>query len=663
MTLINDRGVGSNILVAMVLVIIATIATISLIAVVNEDVYTTNVLQDSLQEDLLLRSEVKRITIMLEDGKLVLSRRVVSILAKERNVTYYVDLLKKFTSMNTFMGLTMDQVATVQALCTARYSKFRYSGLYSPVKKFMEKNSARESLAKYQYFSDTEKSDISDGEDDAARVKFWGNDELFGKVHSNSDIWLQNGIKGGTTCVNPANPNWPWFHDMVTTSGHFRIYSSGIFPTDAQKEAIFEGGWEEEVPTIAYQPTAERIRRNGLAPFGVTFDENKIYKLYINRASLETTTITLLAPQIDTFVVYSNYPDALHPTIPNNPATYIGDSLWTNRVSLQDSIWVVGPTYGFTSKSFFIPGVTWVDGLVAGKLTIGCQGNAYITGNITYANTTIEQPPDDPDQLNRYDYFGLVAEGSIIIKYKYYDKLNEVINSSNSQGPNGNVYLYGAYAAIGAEDEALEENSFRTAGVFTYEYQHPHGATTPYRGFNNHTGRDTLYTFIDLHRYMYKPLPPITTGAPAWKKWPNLTPNDVTPGYPVGAMAGFPYYPTVDYPWVNPVWPEAVNSIVYERGTLWIFGSIAQRRRGFVHRSGTVNASNPDQGAWNPEEWKWGPGHASTGYGKKYYYDKRFYFVQPPDYPEVYKNSSAGLMSAFEDSAWGFKIPPKQFPK
>lgn len=665
MNLINDRGVGSNILVAMVLVIVATIATISLIAVVNEDVYMKTILVDHLQEDLLMRADNDRQAIMLGEGKEILPARVVKIVGKDRTVTYRIKVKKREININVFMGMARKQVVSLQSMCTAYYSKGITPSKQSPVKKFMEKLSDRESLAKYQYFTDTEKSDISDNNalsDPAARVKFWGKDALYGKVHSNSDIWIQN---AGTPPAGAPNfESWPWFKDMVTTAGHIRLDPSGnLASASSPMEQIFTGGWAEEQLPIVYEPEAKRIKRNGQSPFGQVYDETKIYIMKIDGTSISVKILEILPTHIDTFTVYSAYPDVLHPVVPNNPNTYIGDSLWTNYVAIADTNWLAGSSnLTVSNTSFYMNGTCWIKGNLGGRLTIGTAGHAYVIGDITYANTEPGDFPDDPDNPNRYDMFGLVSEKSIIVKYKHYEKEegNYILHNDNSEGANGHVWMYGAYAAIGPEDPALEENAFRTAGVFTYEYQHPHGAVTPFYGFNNKTGRDTLYSYIDLHRYKYVPVPPNQTGVAAWMKWPNLTPTANTPGFPQGALPAFPYYPTVDYPWYNPVWPEAVNTIVYERGTLHVYGAIAQRRRGFVHRSGTVNETNPDMGNWDMANYKFGPGHNSTGYNKDYRFDERFYVIQPPDYPEVYRGSGGG-MSAFEDTAWGYKIPPKTF--
>jgi hypothetical protein len=65
-----------------------------------------------------------------------------------------------------------------------------------------------------------------------------------------------------------------------------------------------------------------------------------------------------------------------------------------------------------------------------------------------------------------------------------------------------------------------------------------------------------------------------------------------------------------------------------ERGTIHLWGSIIQKRRGYVHRSN----------------------HSGTGYGKNYHFDQRFDKLIPPCYlnPTDYRGNSL-----FDVIAWG----------
>ena len=95
----------------------------------------------------------------------------------------------------------------------------------------------------------------------------------------------------------------------------------------------------------------------------------------------------------------------------------------------------------------------------------------------------------------------------------------------------------------------------------------------------------------------------------------------------------YPY--GTDYPWYNSVWPESSDDIVFIRGNITLYGSIAQRRRGFIKRSGNDPYNHPDDNEWNMNEFHFDGSHASTGYNKDYHYDSRLAFIQPPDFPMV----------------------------
>lgn len=681
----NQNGFSGNILIALAAIIIAVTASVTFMAIIEADTNNVTIMHDKMQQDFFARSEIKRISIMLSRSTnyTKISDRTIEMVNDDRIATYYVKLRSSTVTLNSFLGQATKQAISVRALIREKRARNLFKGDYSPVRRFIEKLSNKESLAQYQYFSDTEKSDISDNDplgDQAARVNFWGKDELFGKVHSNSDIWIQN---AGSPAVNPDAPGWPLFHAQVTTAGHFKENSSGtnLIGSSAPIDNIFvaeDPAYIEEVDPIIYEPTATLIKNNGTKPFGLNPEvhKNKIFKLKINGTSISVKEVNFQAVRTDTFVVYKKYPDALHPVQFGNTATYIKDSLWTNTISFRDTIWTDLGGLATGNSSMYIAGKVWVEGVLARKFTLGTGADAYITGDITYAGTEVGVAPDDETAPNRSDYFGLVSEGKIIIKYKYRMK-NESgayeTFANTSIGPNGHVYLYGAYAAIGGNGDGPE--GYRQAGTFTYEYQHPHGAVMPYRGKSQKTNADTLYKYIDFHRHKF--IPTGSGGSPLWTRWPGSAtashgfPNPPTNYGDYTSANTAPLYNTSDWPWYNPVWPEKdsgpspanINTdITWERGILHVFGAIAQRRRGFVHRSGNGGASNPDVGVWNMP-YVFGPihntnGYGSTGYDKDYHYDNRFMLDQPPDYPEIYRGSNGGILTAFEDTSWDFKVPP-----
>lgn len=690
----NEKGIAGGILVSIAAVIIAVTASAAFMNLVQMDTNEVHYLQDQLQQELLLRSEIKRINILLENNSLMLPTRVVEMQNKNRIATYRVRLKESRVTISNNLGLPMEEASAVQALVTQTRGRAMSSNAErSPVARFMTKLSNRKNLSQYAYFSDNEASDLYDSGPEA-RVKFYGKDELTGPVHSNSDIWIQS--NGGGT-ANPDAHGWPLFRGLVTTACKLMWHDSNqlLIGSGFPDDDVFQGPDPrriEDVATIPYIGTAELIRNNG-TPIGTSLAQSKylIYKCNISGSNVKISTVDFSQTYTDTFVVYKSYPDALHPLNPNdvnNKTNWVLDSLYTNTITFRDTVWGPESSYTVSNSSLFIRGNAWVEGTVNGKITIGAEGDIYTTGDILYQNTVRGQLPVTESAINTTDYFGCVSEGKIILKYKYRKKEGSKWDTyaHNSQGPDGHVYLYGSYAALGIEPNI--PFGFLLAGTLTYEYQHPHGAVMPYRGYSQFTGKDTLYTYIDFHRHRFPPADPAQTNRPLWNRWPNQTPqgqsngfpNDNKPTYDYTQNSGPILYNTSDYPWYNPVWPEkdsgpsptnVETDITWERGTLHVYGSIAQRRRGFIHRSGTgASNNNPDTGIWDPSIYGpngnlkrpiYGPPHRSTGYEKDYRYDERLTFVHPPHFPEVYKGGLAGMQSAFDDAAWNFSIPPRNF--
>jgi len=695
----NEAGFGVNIAMAMVLVVIAMSSMVSMISVVNDDNNSINWLRDRLQQELLLRSEVIRLNYVLERDLVLLPKRQVEIIGKDRVSTYMINHRKFNDNVSNGLG-TVSEATKIETMCASKSSRRNVpspTGKNSPVLSFMEKVSQRSSLAQYQYFTDKEISDLTnDPAHISAQVKFWGPDELDGRIHSNDYIYVQNAGGGN-------NGGWPTFRDLVTTAKEAVRYtgtSGGASLTPGEKRLIFKGGLIEHVPPIEYMPDAATIKEKGIKfPAGPD-----IYFCDITRTAI-TITSANINTAIDTFVVYSSYPDYAHQySNGQNPlGRVVGDSLWTNRIAMRDTVWVPGGTVSVSNNSIYFPGEVWVKGTVQGRMTIGSQGDAHIAGNLLYENTRMGYRPDDfVNGINPSDFFGLVSERKIIIKYKYNhpDGRTGIVYSPMSTGPNGNIYLYGAFSAQGIEDPSLgPEWAYKAEGVFTYQYQHPHGGIpTHYRGtlyrltsamqqagqqpVRMHVASDTLISYPAFHRFKFPP-DNYSPSLPFWRRWPGASGQTPNNGYPnVNAPAPI-WYSMYDYPYgyvdnhglsynENPVGPEPDygpsfaptnnnrRGLVYERGNLWIYGSIAQRRRGFIHRSGNQSPDNPDTNSyWNLPGYVFGGGHNSTGYNKKYYYDQRFLYVQPPHFPEVYQGSQAGRMSAFKEMAWNYRVPPR----
>ncbi|MEA2095809.1 MAG: FlgD immunoglobulin-like domain containing protein [Candidatus Cloacimonadota bacterium] len=492
-------------------------------------------------------------------------------------------------------------------------------------------------LSDYMYFTDSEKSENEDGGFSSALITFTGNDELDGPVHSNDDIWIFN--SGG----------WPTFHDMVTTAGRIMDYATATPAIyTAPMEDIFPGGYAEEVSPIDFNPTADLIRQNGIL---LGNDDTDIVYVKLADGAFESMFGEIVQTGIDTFKVYSWFPHNAEEAniVVNNGGNWFeeSDHIYTNTITHYDTIWSVGPSFSVTYNSIWVGDAElWIEGEVYGAQTWASADTIFIVGDITYANTVPGESPDDPENPNITDYFGLLSEKKILIKYKHKDPFNNMeLRDDNCE----DIMLYGIYAAIGEGDENTHgEMACHYDGIFTFEYQHPHGSTPNFTALSPYTLQETLYTYVDLHKYIFPQdslvLPEITVfnlhggtpvingtcgfpyESPAYiDSYPNNIPNEYV--YPYGT----------DYPWYNPVWPESSDDIVFERGNITLYGSIAQRRRGFIRRSGSDPYNHPEGNSspspWEMDEYHFDGFHPNTGYDKDYHYDSRLCYIQPPDFP------------------------------
>ncbi len=667
----QDKGAVLTMVASIVVVLISLISSFSLITSITLDHQQMEYQHDMLQEDMLLRSETRRTHLAHEfNVNRPLPPRKVELTISNRLTTYMIKSTVSTVYITNYLGYTTAEAKAVRSLIEGKRARSFVNARLLPIKRYSERIMSRESLAQYQYFTDIETSENCDGNQEAQAVKFWGPDVFYGRIHSNSDIWIQQAGGGN-------NNGWPTFFDLVTTSGIFRKYPSGerLEDSGAPMDDIFRGspepGWQENVPYINFDPVASDIYNNGLRPFE---DPNiDIVSVKIDGAGFTSMKGEIQLVEIRPFTVYSWYPmnesQANAKALAGQNWFEESDSLWVNYVPIYDTIWSQGPTGVVSDASVWVPCELWISGSIRGKQTWGCADTIYIVGDITYENTTIGQEPDQEGNENLTDYFGLVSEEKIIMRYKHRDPETNAIISVNCN----HLYLYGAYAAIGDGDEAIHGGlNCHYEGIFTFQYQHPHGSTPSFWALSPYTLQETLYSYVDLHKFIYPPS--------AWVP-PNLEGFLIHGNLPVppNGMCGFPYedpgyifsYPNngpgyaipygTDYPWYNPVWPESSNDIINctERGNLYIFGAIAQRRRGFIHRSGTDPYNHPDPWEWDISAFHYDGTHPSMGYNKQYHYDTRFLVIQPPDYPEIYRGFGQNLMASFNEDTWYFKVPPE----
>ncbi|MCF7912284.1 MAG: T9SS type A sorting domain-containing protein [Candidatus Cloacimonetes bacterium] len=460
---------------------------------------------------------------------------------------------------------------------------------------------------------------VNASEENWDALKYWGPDVFGGEVFTNSDIWIQQAGGG-------SNNGWPMFQALVMSGGTIMDFATGAPAVNsAPMDEIFWGGYiedyVEEMGEIELPGLALEVRENGLILDSSA--DRDIFFVKIDGISATCRYADIEYEEME-FTVYNSYPDPLH------PEWAIGDSIWTNVVQVPHIDWD-DATFNVTlmDASAFCYCELWIEGSVSGNVTWASADTVYITDDITYESVASgeEVPFDCPDM------FGLISEKSILIKYKHWDPDTGEIESPNCDG----ITLYGAYAALGVADPNSAYPGYEE-GIFSFEYQHPHGSTPDFTGVSPFTGNDTLFSYIDFHKYVMPPAEGYTGDAGF-----ILHSNYPAVGY---SACGYPYE-NPDYwqadvtpygtekPFYNPVWPESSEDIVYERGEITVFGSIAQRRGGFSHRSGT-DPCNHDDYIINHSEHLYGGTHESVGYGKAYHNDDRLgYEIYPVDFVEV----------------------------
>lgn len=665
----SEKGTIFSMVIAVIVVAISLASSVSILAIAHQDTMMANQSQDLLQQELLLRAEIDRLKMFVEvNENRPLPDKQVEIIEEDRVRTYSLDNDREQVYIDNFMGFAQESAYALRSLATVKAGRRYYFSPELPSKRYIERLIKHESLAQYQYFSNREGSENSEGNptSEAGRVKFWGPDVLNGKVHSNSDIYIQNAGGGD-------NGGWPTFHDMVTTTGQILIYPNDTPVGPETAEQVFLGGYQEDVPEIIYTPTADEIRANGNMPIPSDVD---VVHCVIDGSTGSTQTGFIQATEMKDLTVYSWFPDSadLAQAVIDLGGNWYkdADSLWTNHITIYDTVWTPGPSISLVNNSVFIDCKLWIEGEIVGKQTYGCSDTIYISGDITYANTQPGNPPDDDENPNMSDYFGLVSEQKILIAYKHRD-FEGTIHDDNTDG----IMLYGAFAAIAKADENIytEQEASHYDGIFTFQYHHRHGSTPNFWGISPSTGNDTLYQYVDLQKWIFPPN--VFTLEPEIEGF-ELGSNPPAPGFPT---SGFPYedpnyinsYPNngpnyaypygTDYPWYNPVWPESQADLTwYDEGStiITLFGAIAQTRRGFVRRSGSDDFNHPPgQNEWNLDQYHFGGDHAPTGYDKDYSYDKRFLYVQPPDYPQIYRGWAGNTETSFEDQSMFFKSPPE----
>ena len=668
-TYLNDSGF---IPLAFAVVIISLMSVIAIAHIAVTDTHGLVNGYHMQQELHLLRGESDRahkITLM-ENGPFSLSGGFSSLpamvdLGGVRRVydsgfgksTFKVrTIAEKEADVTGASAFDVSNVYAIKSLATVRLGAGNsYSGGDSPVEMYSRRIFKNESYAGYHYFTDDESSiNVDIGDPD--QVKFYGRDEIHGRVRSNSDIYIQNSGHGN-------NGGWPTFFDEVYTSGEV-ISISGNYPRDQ----VFRRGLTENLPELEFPTEALAARTGTHIEIGV----NDVLMVKVSGTSFTSYLGTRIPSSPDSVVIYGiTWPDTLEIlpapndlndiTLNQLPGMQL-DTLDVQLLTKIDTLWTNGPSGRVNENSICIEGELWLEGTFTGKQTWACEDTLFLTGDILLSGTDKGSSPDGSDgPMNTRDMVGLVSEKSILIQYGYRHPEDSIRVKNNcgryedlpGDEADGGIYIYAAMIALGDGETSMED------GVFSFQYQHPHPGLfslwRPRRYLPGQTeGQELPFNFLELetftpyrHRLMFD-------------GWGSLH------AWPLGSN----WPPDYGYPFYGPLWPETRAESFRERGTISIFGSVAQRRRGFVHRSGNdnVNTGHP----WDIANYHYGshpsaigipnaPGATGpgVGYQKNYNYDNRFRTNPPPKFPEA---QLKGGVSQFDPDSW-YLLVGKEAPQ
>ncbi len=512
--------------------------------------------------------------------------------------------------------------------------------------------SFREKASDYVYLADRMRSVMPE----QFNVKLYGTSQFRGDVHSNENIVIAAG----------SRPTFDGF-----TSAHNRIRYDNGQPADLNNTNIFADGGKEYVKKKHLPDTADKLINIASTPFDSTAD---IVYVKIDGSTYQSMYANISETQVQ-IPVYSWFPadDAQARDIISSGRNWYEDAhvIWTNTVTKYDTTWTPGPSGIAENSKFWLNTTLWIEGTITGVQSWGSSKDIYITNDILYSSTFPGYHPDGynpnyddySEQINTEDYFFLISESSIYIKYKHRDPFqNNILRADNCQ----NTILYGVFAAIGIGDTESDPYEWYNASKFTYEYMLPHYGLKDFYSISPATQNDTLYTDVIYHRYiiadpetvpdslkMYCLNNPTNFVTATGTGIGSISAKDVNPGYhnsyPNADVNYTPPMIAYDFPGYNPVGPENIQDLNFQRGSLAMFGSLIVRRIGYFYISG--GDINRHQGAeWDFENHLYGTTTSPAGYDCRYlFYDSRLKSLDLPEIPEL-NNISFARLSLMNDS-------------
>lgn len=644
------KSSSGNIAIAMLLTVIGLMSGLSISSMGLRDTIAAQAELESIQGLHLLRAEATRGQSFLEKAaktdpalsgglrtplrsieitgshyaKTYTMQSNISLISQESDATV-IDVGGETLTGSTGAGEIEYAVRSLVETKSGIGQVAYFSTNKSMVRKYSEMTIVQDTGPVFMYFTDNELSPNDEN------VYFYGYDVFQGPVHTNSDIQIKQA--GGDPASSEYNQGWPKFKSLVTTTG--TVISN---PAQYPRDLVFQGGLIEEYDHYEYPSSMTELRNNGRPVGPTTPSADRIVIVTVNNTYYEGFIGEIEAPRRAYADVWPNYPFGTDV-----------DPLYRNNFNVRDTTWVTLPSGSCANRSQYVLSKLWIKGTFSGFQTWGATDTLSMIGDILLSGTVEGHSP----VTNRLDMVGLISEESIMVKYGYWDPADTVryhtnmgMDSEFADPAGGGIWIYAAMAALGRGVGDRYKD-----GVFTFEYQHPHGSI-PAQLINVPNVGPTLFDWIDLHR----------------NKWYQT--------------ATQPWPPWLDFPWYNPLWPE--RNPYLERGTINIWGGVNQRRRGYVHRNFYDN-EYPSGGIWNPPidfcgatsapnptqiqlyanpnvfvtlqtRHYTGASGSGVGYKKNYNYDTRMYKKKPPNWPYFKKQ---GERLPMEQGNWLLKRPPR----